>query len=158
MTVLSIDPGISGSICVKDLGDEYHFFKMPIIQKGTKNIVDTKSLFNLFKQYLPDLIVLEEVHAMPGQGVTSMFSFGMSYGAVLGVIGAYQHDFESYLMLVTPQVWKRHYGLLKTSKEDVLQKVSHPKINEIKNKAFRVSFSEALLINKYGVLKYAHST
>ncbi|MGL4498487.1 MAG: hypothetical protein ACRCU2_05435 [Planktothrix sp.] len=53
------------------------------------------------------IIIIENVHAMPGQGVTSMFSFGMGYGIWLGIIAALSIPVE----FVTPQTWKKHYSL-----------------------------------------------
>jgi len=157
MTTLSIDPGISGSICIVHEDGTKSFFRMPTLNVKGKNIVDGSNLYHIFINNEPDVIIIEEVHAMPSQGVTSMFSFGRSYGTILGVISAYQYHSESQLIFVPPQTWKRHYGLLKGQKDDVLLMVSDEQINKEKNKQFRISFTEALLINQYGRLKYAHS-
>lgn len=56
---------------------------------------------------------VEKVGAMPGQGVTSMFSFGQSYGFILGVLTAFGIGYQ----LVPPTAWKREFGLLHTSKQ-----------------------------------------
>ncbi|MFM6207166.1 hypothetical protein, partial [Planktothrix sp.] len=56
----------------------------------------------------PDsIIILESVHAMPGQGVSSMFSFGLGYGVWLGIVAALNVPIE----FVTPQAWKKYYSL-----------------------------------------------
>lgn len=56
---------------------------------------------------------VEKVGAMPGQGVTSMFSFGQSYGFILGVLTALGIGYQ----LVPPTQWKREFGLLRTEKQ-----------------------------------------
>ena len=56
---------------------------------------------------------VEKVGAMPGQGVTGMFSFGQSYGFILGVLAAFGIGYQ----LVPPTVWKREFGLLHTGKQ-----------------------------------------
>lgn len=59
------------------------------------------------------IVAVEKVGAMPGQGVTSMFSFGQSYGFILGVFAAFGIGYQ----LVPPTVWKREFGLLHTGKQ-----------------------------------------
>jgi crossover junction endodeoxyribonuclease RuvC len=55
----------------------------------------------------PDLVIVEKVNSMPGQGVASTFKFGQSYGALLGVFGA----LKLRIVHVTPAKWKRSMGL-----------------------------------------------
>ena len=50
--------------------------------------------------------VVEHVNAMPGQGVTSCFSFGQNFGVILGLLTAFRIPYE----LVRPQKWKRVFS------------------------------------------------
>jgi len=54
-----------------------------------------------------EIAIIEDVHAMPGQGVTSMFGFGVSKGLVIGML----HAFKCPVFTVPPAVWKGVYGL-----------------------------------------------
>lgn len=153
MKIMSIDPGITGSICISNDSGEHDFYMMPNMTVKNKKVLDGVALFNIMNQAV-DLIVIEQVHSMPGQGVASMFSFGKAYGMIIGIAHALQHLYSSHLMFVTPQQWKRRYGLLKGEKEDVLQVVSHQFINEQTNKQKRITFSESYLINQYGRFNY----
>lgn len=103
--IMGIDPGISGAIA-------FYFPMVPSriavddvpVAGGEINVAE---LARLIRVHRPTLAVIERVSAMPGQGVTSMFNFGRSYGDVRGVIGA----MEVPLHFVTPQKWKKHFGL-----------------------------------------------
>jgi crossover junction endodeoxyribonuclease RuvC len=103
--VIGIDPGLSGAIA--------HYFNgvittydMPTfaVTKGKKirREVDAVQMATIIASHQPEHLILEQVGAMPGQGVTSMFNFGRSYGAVEGVVGALRIP----LTRVTPQRWK----------------------------------------------------
>ena len=103
--VVGIDPGLSGAIA--------HMYDgviitadMPIFEvikaKKKQREVDTVQLATIIANFNPAMIVLEKVHAMPGQGVTSMFNFGRAFGAVEGVVGALRIPITH----VTPQRWK----------------------------------------------------
>jgi crossover junction endodeoxyribonuclease RuvC len=71
---------------------------MPLAGKG----LDLVAIAAIVKEVSPAWIVIEKVASRPGQGVTSMFTFGMGYGAVLGIAAALSVPVE----LVTPQRWK----------------------------------------------------
>ena len=58
-------------------------------------------------------VVVEKVSAMPGQGVTSMFNFGQSYGVIKGICSAMQLPIH----FVTPAKWKKYFNLIKTEKD-----------------------------------------
>ncbi|MGJ8515085.1 hypothetical protein [Carnimonas bestiolae] len=96
--IVGIDIGKSGAIAAID-GKNAHAEPMPLMGKE----VDGKSICELLVSLRPDLVMVEKVGAMPGQGVTSMFNFGMSYGKVLGVLEANCIPYR----LVTPQAWKK---------------------------------------------------
>ena len=80
----------------------------------TKTVIDLEKLGKIFVLNHADKCYIEKVHAMPGQGVTSMFNFGYAYGVVK--MGA--ASFCDETIDVTPQKWKKHFNLLKTEKKD----------------------------------------
>ncbi len=111
---LGIDPGLSGAIAfLNDQLELLDLFDMPVMQLSkSKNQVNAAALANCIKGIchinLPmTTAYLEAVSSMPGQGVSSMFSFGMSYGIVQGVLAALNIP----MVLVRPQVWKQRAGL-----------------------------------------------
>lgn len=103
--VMGIDPGISGAIA-------FYFTEAPgrvavddVPVAGGE--INASELAHLIRVHRPTFAVIERVSAMPGQGVASSFNFGRSYGDVRGVIGAMSVP----LHFVTPQKWKKHFGL-----------------------------------------------
>ena len=110
MVYLGIDPGLSGALAVLDKdGEIIDIFDMPTLEviSGTSkkqrvNPHGIVSELSLFKD-APIQAIIEQVNAMPGQGVTSMFSFGRSLGILEGVLAGIQIPYT----LVTPAVWKR---------------------------------------------------
>lgn len=110
--ILAVDPGLTGGLALYS-ENELHTFEIPTIQikvngKNKKDI-DLDELSRLIDSWSKDIkfVVIEKVHAMPGQGVTSMFNFGKGYGRLEGVIKA------NFLPLeyVTPQTWKKKLGV-----------------------------------------------
>jgi crossover junction endodeoxyribonuclease RuvC len=102
--ICGVDPGISGAVAFY-----YHEARrvacedMPVAAGD----VDTATLADRIKTFNPILAVVELAHARPGQGVSSMFRFGRSFGAVLGVLGALRVPVQ----LVPANRWKKHFGL-----------------------------------------------
>lgn len=94
------------------------------------------------------LVVLENVHAMPKQGVTSTFSTGMGMGMWLGILAALNLPFE----LVEPVVWKRRYGLLGTDKAAARPKAAQlfPSLASSLTRAKDHGRADALLLAAYG--------
>lgn len=112
MKVLGIDPGLSGALAIIDTTlDELTIFDMPIVEveKGGKaaRYVSPQLLGELVAGRGITHAVVEKVSAMPGQGVTGMFSLGRSLGVVEGVLAAY----EIPTTLVHPKTWQAPYGL-----------------------------------------------
>lgn len=107
--IIGIDPGLSGAIAVLDeQGVLREAFDMPVFKIKGKSQMDVYALGRLLAAVpKPNRAVIEQVGAMPGQGVTSMFNFGFSTGTVHGVLGAFQIP----LTLVTPQRWKGYFRL-----------------------------------------------
>ena len=122
--IIAIDPGKAGAIA--HLHDDGRFCcveDMPVVGKGVSPAGLAELLRAMRNQALGGIIpsvIIEQVGAMPGQGVTSMFSFGTSYGVALGVVAALRLPLE----LVVPRVWKKDMGLGKdkeTSRRKALQ-------------------------------------
>lgn len=105
--LLGVDPGLSGALAILDAttGDLIDVLDMP----HTDGHVSGAVVGAFFGAHDIDHAWVEKVHAMPGQGVSSMFKFGMAYGAVLGVI----EDRRIPLTRVAPATWKRAAGLTK---------------------------------------------
>ena len=121
MLIIGIDPGISGSICFLDNGKILEVIEMPIMTDGKKNKkqVNGSQVYNeitkRIKQFEKNQIrvVIEHVSAMPGQGVTSMFNFGQSFGILKGICTAMQLP----MYFVRPAKWKKYFNLLNSEKD-----------------------------------------
>ncbi len=113
MLIIGIDPGISGSICFLDNGKILDVIEMPIMTDGKKNKkqVNTKRIKQFEKNQIR--VVIEHVSAMPGQGVTSMFNFGQSFGILKGICTAMQLP----MYFVRPAKWKKYFNLLNSEKD-----------------------------------------
>ena len=112
MIVMAIDPGLSGAIAVFRYTDHelMGIFDTPtheLTRNGkAKRQVSASGLAGIFTAYKPHHVVVEKVSAMPGQGVTSMFSFGRSLGVIEGILAA----FEIPATYVMPSVWTKGIG------------------------------------------------
>ena len=153
MLIIGIDPGITGSICFFEDGKIIDVIEMPNMAEGKKNKrqVNGAQVSNIIKERLNNekevLIVVEQVNAMPGQGVTSMFNFGQSFGVIKGVCSALNLP----IYFVRPTKWKKHFNLIKTNKDASRTKVIeiYP---EISSKIYRKKDSnkaDAILIARY---------
>lgn len=119
MKIMGIDPGLKGGVAFYD-GTELRVFATPVVsesfvkngKKSQRNLMDLNMLVTLIREHEPDEAFLEKVAARSGQGVTSMFRFGTNYGEFRGVLAAFKLTWHE----VTPQEWKRAYGL--TSEKD----------------------------------------
>ena len=121
MLIIGIDHGISGSICFLDNGKILDVIEMPVMTDGKKNKkqVNGSQVYNeitkIVKQFEKNQIrvVIEHVSAMPGQGVTSMFNFGQSFGILKGICTAMQLP----MYFVRPTKWKKYFNLLNSEKD-----------------------------------------
>ena len=121
MLIIGIDPGISGSICFLDNGKILDVIEMPIMTDGKKNKkqVNGSQVYNEITKRIKQFeknqirIVIEHVSAMPGQGVTSMFNFGQSFGILKGICTAMQLP----MYFVRPTKWKKYFNLLNSEKD-----------------------------------------
>tara|TARA_B100001741_G_scaffold212861_1_gene176193 strand:+ start:53 stop:547 length:495 start_codon:yes stop_codon:yes gene_type:complete len=127
MLIIGIDPGISGAICFFEDGQVKEIIDMPVMADGKKNKrqVNGPQTYNeLLKrtnklQKKDIIVVIEQVSAMPGQGVTSMFNFGQSFGVLKGICSAMQLS----MFFIRPAKWKKYFGLIKTEKDASRTKV-----------------------------------
>ena len=121
MMIIGIDPGISGSICFFQDGIIKDVIEMPTMTDGKKNKrqVNGAQIFNELSERINKFdkknikVVIEQVSAMPGQGVTSMFNFGQSFGILKGVCSAMNLSMH----FVRPAKWKKHFNLINASKD-----------------------------------------
>ena len=120
MLIIGIDPGISGSICFFEDGKIIEVIEMPVMTEGKKNKkqVNGAQIYNEFLKRINNKdddirVVIEQVSAMPGQGVTSMFNFGQSYGILKGICSAMQLP----MFFVRPAKWKKYFNLINSQKD-----------------------------------------
>tara|TARA_B100000941_G_scaffold26755_1_gene15936 strand:- start:163 stop:654 length:492 start_codon:yes stop_codon:yes gene_type:complete len=121
MLIIGIDPGISGSICFLKDGVIKDVVEMPTMIEGKKNKkqVNGSQIYNEISENIKNIdkrnikVVLEHVTAMPGQGVTSMFNFGQSFGIIKGICSAMQLS----IYFVRPAKWKKYFNLINSEKD-----------------------------------------
>ena len=121
MLIIGIDPGISGSICFFEDGVIKDVVDMPTMIEGKKNKkqVNGSQIFNEISEKIKKIdkknikVVIEHVTAMPGQGVTSMFNFGQSFGILKGICSAMQLP----VYFVRPTKWKKYFNLINSEKD-----------------------------------------
>ena len=121
MLIIGIDPGISGSICFFEDGKIIDVVEMPTMIEGKKNKrqVNGAQIYNEILQRINKnekqnvRVIIEQVSAMPGQGVTSMFNFGQSFGILKGICSAMQLP----MYFVRPAKWKKYFNLINSEKD-----------------------------------------
>ena len=155
MLIIGIDPGISGAICFFEDGKIVDVIEMPTMAEGKKNKkqVNGNQLFNeikeriSFSKYENISVVVEHVSAMPGQGVTSMFNFGQSFGVIKGICSAMQLPIH----FVRPTKWKKYFNLINTSKDASRSRAIEifPKISEKLKRKKDSNKADAILIASY---------
>jgi crossover junction endodeoxyribonuclease RuvC len=127
MLIIGIDPGITGAICFFEDRKIIDLIEMPNMAVGKKNKRQVNGaqvyneIFERIKNYnKKDIkVVIEQVSAMPGQGVTSMFNFGQSFGVLKGICSAMQLP----MYFVRPAKWKKYYNLINSKKDASRTKV-----------------------------------
>ena len=119
MKIIGIDPGLSGAIAILENNQVLNIFDMPVMSEGKKNKRQLNSalLVDLIKENIQlneeVSVVVEQVNAMPGQGVTSMFNFGQSFGILKGICSAMQLP----MYFVRPAKWKKYFNLINLEKD-----------------------------------------
>ena len=163
--IIGIDPGITGAISFfSNHGRLLRVDDLPIMALGKKQQLNPSELTNIIGGAIEDpefaeaglslnmgdyanAAYLEKVGAMPGQGVSSMFNFGMGYGAIQGVLAGLCVP----LHLVTPQKWKKHHGLIGKDKDcaRTLAQQLYPEASLARKKD--IGRADAILIGDYGL-------
>ena len=155
MLTIGIDPGISGAICFMENSKIIEVIDMPSMAEGKKNKrqINGSQLYNELQERTKHLqkkdiaVVVERVSAMPGQGVTSMFNFGQSYGVIKGICSAMQLP----IYFVSPSKWKKYFNLIKTNKDASRAKAIEifPYISSKLQKKKDTNKAEAILIASF---------
>jgi len=119
MLIIGVDPGISGAISVLENKKILEIHDTPTMIDGKKNKkqINGAQISNIIKKNIITnkeiVVVVEHVNAMPGQGVTSMFNFGQSFGVIKGICAALSLP----IYFVRPSKWKKHFNLINTNKD-----------------------------------------
>ena len=153
MKILGIDPGLSGAIAILEKKKVLNLFDMPVMTEGKKNKkqLNSAQLVNIKRENSSGdeeiVVVVEQVNAMPGQGVTSMFNFGQTFGAIKGVCAALNLP----IFFVRPSKWKKYFELINSSKDSSRTKVieMYPSLSSQLAKKKDVNKSDAILIARY---------
>ena len=153
MKIIGIDPGLSGAIAILENNQVINIFEIPVMSEGKKNKRQLNSalLVSLLKENINNseevAVVVEQVNAMPGQGVTSMFNFGQTFGAIKGICAA----LDLPIFFVRPSKWKKHFELINSSKDSSRTKAieMYPKLSNQLAKKKDVNKSDAILIARF---------
>ena len=155
MIIVGIDPGIAGAICFFSSGNVIDVIDMPTMAEGKKNKkqVNGRQIYNeillMKNKFLNEKmsVIVEQVSAMPGQGVTSMFNFGQSFGVIKGVCAAMQLP----IFFVRPAKWKKHFDLINSQKDSSRVKAIEmfPKFSHMLSKKKDSNKADAILIANY---------
>ena len=153
MKIIGIDPGLSGAIAILDNNKVLKIYDMPVMSEGKKNKrqLNSAQLVNIIKENINSHeeinVVVEQVNAMPGQGVTSMFNFGQTFGAIKGVCAALNLP----IFFIRPSKWKKYFELINSSKDSSRTKAieMYPSIANQLSKKKDVNKSDAILIARF---------
>ena len=162
MLIIGIDPGITGSICFFENGKIIDVVEMPNMAEGKKNKKQVNGaqiyheIFLRIKHLKKEEIkvVIEQVSAMPGQGVTSMFNFGQSYGILKGICSAMQLP----MYFVRPAKWKKYFSLINSEKDASRTKAIEifPYFSSNLSKKKDSNKADAILISSYYYETFKH--
>ena len=153
MITIGIDPGINGAISIVENKKIIEVHDTPTMIDGKKNKrqINGAQVTNIIKEILNDgkevVVVVEHVNAMPGQGVTSMFNFGQSFGVIKGICSALSIP----IYFVRPTKWKKYFNLIKTNKDASRTKVIeiYPQISSQISRKKDSNKADAILIARY---------
>ena len=153
MRIIGIDPGLSGGIAILDDLKIFDIYDMPIMSEGkkNKNQLNSAQLVNIIKKNIisngDTFLIVEQVSAMPGQGVTSMFNFGQTFGSIKGICAALNLP----IFFVRPAKWKKHFDLINTQKDSSRVKAIEmfPKFSPMLSKKKDSNKADAILIANY---------
>ena len=162
MLIIGIDPGLSGSICFFEEGKILDVVEMPTMTEGKKNKrqVNGSQVYNEISKKIEQIdkknirVIIEQVSAMPGQGVTSMFNFGQSYGILKGICSAMQLP----MYFVRPAKWKKYFSLINSEKDASRTKAIEifPYFSHNLSKKKDSNKADAILIASYHYETFRH--
>ena len=158
MLVLGIDPGSSGGLAIiknsnNTLPQIILALRMPTVTIYGKKIIDTKKIATELESHPIDVSIIEKVHAMPRQGVTSSFQFGRSFGA----LEALAYLLSKRVDYVAPAVWKKYLGI-GPAKQDSLDMARLKFGNkEVWEKKSNDGIAEASLLGLYWITKFQNN-
>ena len=154
MKIIGIDPGLNGAIAILEDNKVLDILDMPVMSEGKKNKrqLNSAQLVKYIKDNLDEkskeiIVVVEQVNAMPGQGVTSMFNFGQTFGAIKGICAALGLP----IFFVRPAKWKKYFGVINSSKDASRTKAieMYPSLSDQLSKKKDVNKSDAILIARF---------
>ena len=153
MRIFGIDPGLAGAIAILDGNKVVDFTDLPTMSDGKKNKrqLNSAHLSQYIQKNILDInrtvVVVEQVNAMPGQGVTSMFNFGQTFGAIKGISATLKLP----IFFVRPSKWKKHFELINSSKDASRTKAieMYPSFADQLSKKKDVNKSDAILIARF---------
>ena len=153
MIVFGIDPGVSGALSVYEDKKLKEVIDMPTMSAGKQNKkqINTAQLSLEIKNRINGsteiAVVIEQVSAMPGQGVTSMFNFGQSFGVIKGICSALTLP----IYFIRPVKWKKHFNLIGSSKDASRTKATElfPNFSDHISKKKDLNKADAILIGRY---------
>jgi|SRR4051812_40022380 crossover junction endodeoxyribonuclease RuvC len=153
MIVAGIDPGKTGAMVILYPDGAGLVFPVPVQKVGGKEKPAWQEWARSWSAALdfsrPDMVVIENVAARPGQGVTSMFSFGRTLGFVEGIVATAA---PVPLYQPTPTQWKGKMGLLKADKSASREMVRRilPRLSHAVARVKDDGVAEAALLALYG--------
>tara|TARA_B100000965_G_scaffold395386_1_gene408830 strand:+ start:401 stop:895 length:495 start_codon:yes stop_codon:yes gene_type:complete len=153
--IFGIDPGLSGALAILENKNVIEVIDLPVMSEGKKNKrqLNSAQLSQYMAHNIENIdetaVVVEQVNAMPGQGVTSMFNFGQTFGAIKGISATLKIP----IFFVRPSKWKKHFDLIKSSKDASRTKAieMYPSLADQLSKKKDVNKSDAILIARYFV-------
>lgn len=159
MIVIGIDPGLSGALAAMDTRGLLGVEDLPVMAKAAgggkvKQQLNPAALATILEDWARAqewardsvLVLLERVQAMPKQGVSSMFSLGHTCGAIEGVLAAKRLPVQ----FVTPQAWKKHFGLSadkEVARSRAISLFPQAPLSRVKDHGR----AEAILLARYGM-------
>tara|TARA_A100001234_G_scaffold206029_1_gene202177 strand:+ start:577 stop:1074 length:498 start_codon:yes stop_codon:yes gene_type:complete len=153
LIVFGIDPGVSGALSIYEYKKLKEVIDMPTMSEGKKNKkqINAAQLALEIKKRADGskdvAVVIEHVSAMPGQGVTSMFNFGQSFGVIKGICSTLNLP----IYFIRPVKWKKHFNLIGSSKDASRTKATElfPNFSNEMAKKKDANKADAILIGRY---------
>jgi crossover junction endodeoxyribonuclease RuvC len=158
-SIVGVDPGVSPTVCIliddpgKPLAVEFYdkgeTSYETIIGGSRRSRPSASFLRTIFANSLASLVVIEDVHSMPKQGLSSTFAFGYASGMIEGVACALQLP----VLRVLPTVWKKAYRIQPKSNKGLSRHVASnlaPHLADEFTKIWQHDRAEAFLMAYWG--------